>query len=291
MWAGRTRARRWRAACWRRRARRRRRYRWHGTMPCCCGVNDETFDLGSQYAFRARRVPVRLRGGANVVTLKLSNTRGLKPRRLGVCVPGRGGGRDSPRAAGGLRRRGLHSFYRASYCSSRRGGRENRRAFRRPRGRTLWVDFCRPIWEKLGQFGPIWASFDGKSFLLTAVRPLQVVVDRNSFDCLRADSFVSGRVKSGIVRSNRAVSFSPGVSGRISTRFDALFSGLAGRCGRAFGHLWGNGGPWSGAAWPGREGGGSLSVVGVMCVGWADGFHFLGSMSSCGMAAGAFSWL
>ena len=39
-------------------------------------VNDETFDLDSQYAFRPRRVPVRLRGGANVVTLKLSNTRG-----------------------------------------------------------------------------------------------------------------------------------------------------------------------------------------------------------------------
>ncbi len=39
-------------------------------------VNGEAFELGSQYAFRARRAPVRLRGGANVVTLKLSNTRG-----------------------------------------------------------------------------------------------------------------------------------------------------------------------------------------------------------------------
>ena len=39
-------------------------------------VNDETFDLGSHYAFRARRLPVRLRAGANLVTLKLSNTRG-----------------------------------------------------------------------------------------------------------------------------------------------------------------------------------------------------------------------
>lgn len=39
-------------------------------------VNGEVFELGSQYAFRARLVPVRLRAGANVVTLKLSNRRG-----------------------------------------------------------------------------------------------------------------------------------------------------------------------------------------------------------------------
>ncbi|MDE0431305.1 MAG: hypothetical protein OXH98_16200 [Caldilineaceae bacterium] len=39
-------------------------------------VNGEVFELGKQHAFRARRVPVRLRAGANVVTLKLSNTRG-----------------------------------------------------------------------------------------------------------------------------------------------------------------------------------------------------------------------
>lgn len=39
-------------------------------------VNGEAFELGKQYAFRARRVPVRLRAGANVVTLKLSNRRG-----------------------------------------------------------------------------------------------------------------------------------------------------------------------------------------------------------------------
>jgi len=37
-------------------------------------VNGEVFELGSQYAFRARLVPVRLRAGANAVTL--SNRRG-----------------------------------------------------------------------------------------------------------------------------------------------------------------------------------------------------------------------
>lgn len=36
-------------------------------------VNDDIFDLGSQYAFRVRRVPVKLRAGTNMVVLKLSN--------------------------------------------------------------------------------------------------------------------------------------------------------------------------------------------------------------------------
>ena len=39
-------------------------------------VNDDLIDLGHNYAFRARSVPVRLRAGANTVVLKLSNDRG-----------------------------------------------------------------------------------------------------------------------------------------------------------------------------------------------------------------------
>ena len=39
-------------------------------------VNGEVFEPGSQDAFRARWVPMRLRASANVVTLKLSDRRG-----------------------------------------------------------------------------------------------------------------------------------------------------------------------------------------------------------------------
>ena len=39
-------------------------------------VNEETFDLGSQYALRVSSVPVKLRAGANMVVLKLSNEPG-----------------------------------------------------------------------------------------------------------------------------------------------------------------------------------------------------------------------
>ena len=39
-------------------------------------VNDDLFDLGQNYAFRGRSLPVQLRAGANTVLLKLSNERG-----------------------------------------------------------------------------------------------------------------------------------------------------------------------------------------------------------------------
>ena len=49
----------------------------------------------------------------------------------------------------------------------------------------------------------------------------------------------------------------------------------------------GNRGPWAGATWLGRKGGGPLGVVGAMCAGRADGFHSPGNVSGCGRAAGA----
>ncbi len=39
-------------------------------------VNDEVFDLGHHYAFRAQSIPVTLQAGANSIVLKLSNDRG-----------------------------------------------------------------------------------------------------------------------------------------------------------------------------------------------------------------------
>ena len=103
-------------------------------------VNGETFDLGSQL-----RVPRAPGAGAAAGRRERCDPEAeqharLEPRRLGLRLPRPGGGRDSSGAAGGLRRRGPHSFYRASFCSSGRGGRESRRALRRARGRALWVD-------------------------------------------------------------------------------------------------------------------------------------------------------